>query len=130
MVRTACLENLDDKRERPWAEKVISFLDSEYPGWKNPQKTYMVPCEFSHRKRTPGLGKEAEQKVFDLLQRFGISRSEPMFVVHSKIFDVIISEENEKSKKIEKTWSTGEHDFVIIHRLHGIMFFEVNRKYY
>ena len=130
MVRTACLENLDDKRERPWAEKVISFLDGKYPGWKNPQKTYMVPCEFLHGKLTPYPGEKAEKKVFDLLQNFGKSRSEPMFVVHSKKFEVIISERNKKSNKIKKRWLRGEPDFVIIHRLHGIMFFQVNRKYY
>ena len=90
----------------------------------------MVPGEFLCKNRSPDVGEETEKNFFDLLKNFGESHQEPMFVVHSYNFNVIISELNEESNKVKKKWLNGEHDFVIIHRIHGIMFFQVNRKYY
>lgn len=92
----------------------------------------MVPGEFLSRKRKPDKGEETEKKFYDLLQEFGEIRSEPepMFVVHSYKFVEMISEWNKESSKEEKKWVAGEHDFVIIHRQHGIIFFQVNKKYY
>ena len=90
----------------------------------------MVPGEFLYKNDPPDSGDLAEKKFFDLLKNFGESHQEPMFVVHSYHFEVIISDWNDKSSKNERKWVFGEHDFVIIHHIHGIIFFEVNRKYY
>lgn len=129
-VKTPCLEHLNDKRERSWAEQITSLLDGKYSDWRSPKGTYMVPGEFLCKNRPPDVGEETEKNFFDLLKNFGESHQEPMFVVHSYNFNVIISELNEESNKVKKKWLNGEHDFVIIHRIHGIMFFQVNRKYY
>ena len=129
-VRTACLETLNDERERSWDDEVTCCLDRDYADWENPQGTHMVPCEFSYRKCRADIGEQTEKKFFDLLQNFGESRSEPMFVIHSYNFAEMISEWKKTSCRIERKWVTGEHDFVIIHRLHGIIFFQVSRKYY
>ena len=129
---TACLETLNDEREESWDEGVERFLDKEYADWKELSGTHMVPGEFLSRKRKPDKGEETEKKFYDLLQEFGEIRSEPepMFVVHSYKFVEMISEWNKESSKEEKKWMAGEHDFVIIHRQHGIIFFQVNKKYY
>ena len=129
-VRTACLETLSDKREGSWDDEVRRCLNRDYKGWTNPKRTYMVPGVFSFRKHKPDGGEETERYIFDLLQEFGGIGPEPMFVVHSYNFAEMISEWNDESYKIEKKWVTGDHDFVIIHRQHGIIFFQVNRKYY
>ena len=129
-VRTAHLENLDDEIERSWDDELTCLLDGNYPEWRNPSGTYMVPGEFSCRKRQSDPGEQTEKYIFDVLQNFGESRSEPMFVIHSYKFVQMISEWNGESNRMEKEWVDGEHDFVIIHLVHGIIFFQVIRKYY
>ena len=129
-VRTACQETLSDEREGSWDDEVRRCLNRDYEGWTNPTRTYMVPGVFSFRKHKSDKGEETEKNIYDLLQEFGGIGPEPMFVVHSYNFAEMISEWNDKSCRIEKKWVTGEHDFVIIHRKHGIIFFQVNRKYY
>ena len=90
----------------------------------------MVPDEFLCKNDSEESGEQAEKKFFDLLKKFGEKHKQPMFVVHSYHFKVIISDSNDKSSKNERKWVFGEHDFVIIHRIHGIIFFQVNRNYY
>ncbi|PFX25281.1 hypothetical protein AWC38_SpisGene10128 [Stylophora pistillata] len=124
VVRTACLESLNGNREGNWDEEVITLLDSNYEDWRDPKGTHMVPCEFSYRTRGPDNGEQTEKKFFDLLQNFGGNRSESMFVIHSYNFAEIISEWNKGSNNETKKWLTGEHDFVVIHRRCGIIFFQ------
>ena len=127
---TACLKTLNDKKETGWRDEVTRRLDANYPDWKNPSGTYMVPREFPNRARKSDDGKSTEETFFNLLQTFGKSCSEPMFVIHSHNFAELISKWNFGSNRIVTKWVTGEHDFVIIHHLHGVIFFQVNRKYY
>lgn len=125
-VKTPCQERLHDKKERSWDEHITSLLDDKYSDWRSPKGTYMVPGEFLCKNDSEESGEQAEKKFFDLLKKFGEKHEQPMFVVHSYHFKVIISD----SSKNERKWVFGEHDFVIIHRIHGIIFFQVNRKYY
>ena len=122
-VKTACLETLNGERERSWDGEVTCLLDANYADWKNPLGTYMVPREFTYRKREPDVGEQTEKMFFNVLETFGKSRSEPMFVIHAYNFAEI-------SSRKERKWVVGEHDFVIIHRQYGIIFFQVNIKYY
>ena len=128
-IRIACQDDFDDIRERSWDDEVNSLLDEYYQDWRSPSNTYMVPCEFSYRQREPDAGEHTEKKFYDLLQKFGESRSESMFVIHSYNFAEMISEWNQRLNQLEKKWLTGEHDFVIIHHQHGILFFQVNRQH-
>lgn len=127
-VKTACIETSNDKGERNWDDDVIRDLNETYPDWRKPLKTYMVPCDFSFGKHKLDEGDQAEQFFFDLLQGFGESRPEGMFVIHSCDF-AEISEWRKNSNKDVKMWKTGEHDFVIIHPKCGIIFFQVKRKH-
>lgn len=127
-VRTGCQNDLNDKRERNWDDEVIDLLDNEYQDWKKPPRTYMVPCVFPCKKRELNDGEKTEKTFFDLLQGFGESRSEKMFVIHSYNFAELISEWNKNSKRGEEKWLIGEHDFVVIHHQKGIIFFQVTES--
>ena len=129
-VRTGCQETLNGTREGSWDDEVTYCLDRDYPGWKCPSGTHMVPGEFLYRTHIPDIGEQTEKDFYNLLQNFGESHSEPMFVVHSYNFREMISVWNNVSNKEEQKWVSGEHDFVIIHLKHGIIFFQVKRKYY
>ncbi|KAL9970678.1 hypothetical protein ACROYT_G023089 [Oculina patagonica] len=128
-VKSCGQKDLADDGVRKWDDQVQDFLNSDYPDWQHPSKTYMVPQVFAYKSRNPDVGEKTEKNFFDLLLNFGESRNEKMFVVHSYRFAELISEldhgsantEREKSKK----WLSGEHDFVIIHRQHGVVFFQV-----
>ena len=85
----------------------------------------MVPCVFPCKKRELSDGEQTEKMFFYLLQEFGESRSEGMFVIHSYNFAELISEWNKKSNRKEEKWLIGEHDFVVIHQQWGIIFFQV-----
>ena len=127
-VRTGCQNDLNDKRERNWDDEVIDLLDNEYQDWRHPLRTYMVPCVFPCKERELNDGEQTEKTFFDLLQGFGESRSEKMFVIHSYNFAELISEWNKKSKRREEKWLIGEHDFVVIHHQRGIIFFQVTES--
>ena len=127
-VRTGCQNDLNDKRERNWDDEVIDLLDKEYQDWRHPPRTYMVPCVFPCKKRELNNGEQTEKTFFDLLQGFGESRSEKMFVIHSYNFAELISEWNKRSKRREEKWLIGEHDFVVIHHQRGIIFFQVTES--
>lgn len=129
-AKTACLKTLNDIKETGWCGEVTCRLNASHPDWKKPSGTYMVPREFPYRACKSDDGKSAEEMFFNLLQTFGKSRSEPMFVIHSHNFAELISKCHMRSNRKGKKWVTGEHDFVIIHHLHGVIFFQVNRKYY
>ena len=129
-AKTGCLKTLNDIKETGWRDEVTCRLDANYPDWKNPSGTYMVPCKFPCRAPKSDDGKSTEEMFFNLLQTFGKSRSEPMFVIHSHNFAELIYKWDFGSRQHVTKWVTGEHDFVIIHHLHGVIFFQVNRKYY
>lgn len=114
-------ENLADDGTRVWDDELRSRLDKEYSDWKYPKGTYMVPPSFKGLGNDADEGKKAEEKVYNLLHDLGREKNEPMFVVHSFNFNEHIPGSREK----EKTWVIGESDFVVIHRKHGTIFFEV-----
>ena len=114
--------------ERTWNEEVKEFLDRHYPDWKNPSKTYMVPCVFSYKKREPDNGDKAEERIFELWEDLGKCRQEGMFVFHSYHFAYMVSKCGEGSDETEEMWKIGEHDFVVIHPRWGILFFQVKQK--
>jgi len=117
--------DLGDDGTRTWDEQIGDYIDRNYPGWQNPVHTSMVPPEFSYRTRNPDEGQRTEKDFFELVQKFGESRKEGMFVFHSPRFKERDSEWNEYLTKTESNWLIGEHDFVIIHRQLGIVFFQV-----
>ena len=93
-------------------------LDREYPDWKSPKETHMVPASFpSHQN---DKGSIAEKVIYDRLHRCGIKRKEPMFVVHSFVF-----KEHIPGSGRRKSWIMGETDFVIIHKNHGPILIQV-----
>ena len=112
----------DGKREWPWDSEIIKTLDDEYPDWRNPTTTYMIPEELHMKQGNDG--EKAEKIVFDLLKSFGERRNEPMFVVHSYNFKERISEVKANFVS-SKRWNIGEHDFVIVHRQAGFVFLQV-----
>ena len=99
-------------------EGICLGLDREYPGWKSPRGTHMVPDFIPSDQRDKG--KIAEESVYSLLQKCGTQRKEPMFVVHSCPFS-----EHILDSKRQKPWVMGETDFVIIHKIHGLIYIEV-----
>ena len=111
-----------------WDDEVIDLLDNEYQDWRHPSRTYMVPCVFPCIKRELKDGEKTEKVFFKLLQGFGESRLEGMFVVHSNDLVELISEWNGKSNRREEKWRIGEHDFVVIHHQLGIIFFQVTES--
>lgn len=100
-------------------DRIRSALDREYPEWKKPTKTYMVPRSFPG-KHCGNKGLIAEDAVYNLLQQLGEQNNEPMFVVYSVDFCEHIPGIGRK-----RSWVMGEHDFVIIHKRHGPIFFQV-----
>lgn len=113
--------DLVDDGKREWDSEIKKCLDDEYPDWKYPKTTYMIPEEL-HKERNDG--EKAEKIVFNLVKSFGEQRNEPMFVVHSYNFKERISEVKSGSLSFKK-WNIGEHDFVIIHRQAGFVFLQV-----
>ena len=113
--------DLADDGKREWDSEIEKSLDDEYPDWKYPETTHMIPKEL-HKQGN--VGEKAEKIFFDLLKSFGEHRKEPMFVVHSYNFKERISELKSKSVSSKK-WNIGEHDFVLVHRQAGFVFFQV-----
>ena len=113
--------DLADEGKREWDSEIKKSLDDEYPVWRNPTTTHMIPEEL-HKQGNEG--EKAEKIVFDLLESLGEQRNEPMFVVHSYNFKERISEV--KSNFVSsKKWNLGEHDFVLVHRQVGFVFLQV-----
>lgn len=121
-------KNLHDDGTRSWDEESESFLTLHYPNWKQLDNTIMVPdiVQGGNPLTHPERKENAESKVFDLLKKFGKETQQPMFVIHNHNFcELVEFFEN----GIAKTkWIQGEHDFVIIHRLHGLIFLEVKGR--
>lgn len=126
-VQSSARSSLSDDGKRDWDEETKEFLDINYPGWQDPRETTMVPPVFpsSKNKDIDPAGYLAEKKIFDLLEEFGSKCNEPMFVVHSHKFSELIQEFNHGTKAVDKKWLNGEHDFVLIHRLYGLIFMQV-----
>jgi len=114
--------DLKDDGKRDVDSGIRSGLDWQYPDWKDPQGTYMVPNSFPNKHNLVDKGARAEEDVYNLLQQLGTQNSEPMFVVHSFDFS-----EHIPGKEIQRkrSWVMGECDFVIIHRKHGPVFIQV-----
>lgn len=113
-------KDLADDGKRIWDDEIRSRLDKEYDDWKNPQGTYMVPPSFKGVGNDADKGKKAEEKVYNLLLELGQKNNEPMFVVHSFEFSEHIPDSSR-----QRSWVMGESDFVVIHRMHGPIFFQV-----
>lgn len=121
-VKFGAQRGLQDDGIRSFDDDLRALLDVEYPDWKNPGQTYMVPSELNMKE--DDRGKLAEKIFYDLLEAFGKWRKEPMFVVHSYRFEEKMenwmnSGPNEDKSKI------GEHDFVLINQKHGVIFLQV-----
>lgn len=123
-------KRLEDDGVGDWDKEIEEFLDDNYEHWQYPRKTYMVPPVFedSHRGADGNDGEKTEKNFFHLLQEFGESRAkleEGMFVIHSYNFKEMIAEWNKNKTKLEMRWLLGEHDFVLLHPVKGIVFFQV-----
>ena len=113
--------DLADDGKREWDSEIKKSLDDEYPDWRYPNTTHMIPEELQKQGTD---GEKAEKLIFNVIKSFGELRNEPMFVVHSYNFKERISEI--KSKFLSsKRWNIGEHDFVLIHRQAGFVFLQV-----
>ena len=113
--------DLADDGKREWDSEIEKSLDDQYPDWKNPTTTHMIPEEL-HKQGNEG--EKAEKIVFNLLKSFGEQRNEPMFVVHSYKFQERIFEVKSNSVS-SKMWNIGEHDLVLVHRKAGFVFLQV-----
>ena len=118
---------LDDDGIRNWQEQAELLLDNHYPDWKDLQSSYMVPAAFEYHSANICEGERTEKYVYDLLQEFGETYNEPMFVIHSHKFKEHIC--SVKSGNPSKNWVKGEHDFVIIHKLYGLIFLQVKARF-
>ena len=118
-VKSCGRKDLSDDGKRDLDDGIRSGLDREYPNWKNPQGTYMVP-DFFQTKDNGDRGENAEKTVYTLLEQLGKLNNEQMFVVHSYDFSEHIPGSGRK-----RSWVMGETDFVIVHRDHGPMFIQV-----
>lgn len=126
-VRSCGEKDLQDNGRRDLDEEICSRLNDYYPNWKSPKGTHMVPRSFISKAKNPNLGEITEKHFFDILKEFGEIKKEPMFVIHSYKFSEYIP--MWQSGKISSTkmsnWVMGEHDFVIVHHVHGVVFFQV-----
>ena len=120
-VKSCGQRSLADDGKREWDSEIKNRLDIEYPDWKDPKTTHMIPECLDKQGNS---GEKAEKIVFDLLKAFGETRKEPMFVVHSYKFKERISDSSDL-RNTSKLWVSGEHDFVLIHRQAGFVFLQV-----
>lgn len=123
-VKACGQKDLEDDGKRDLDEEICNQLDRKYENWRNPKTTYMVPRDFISKMHNPDIGEITEEEFFNLLQTFGKRQGEPMFVIHSYKFCECIHEWESGFKKLQK-WVMGEHDFVAVHRDHGVLFFQV-----
>lgn len=129
-VKTCGQKDFNSDGFADWDSETEKFLSRNYGDFICPTKTFMVPPVFEskHRRSDADNGDKTERGFFDLLQKFGESREqlgEGMFIVHSYNFKEMISDWNEKQTKPEMKWVLGEHDFVLLHPVKGIVFFQV-----
>ena len=117
-VKISVQNDLADEGKHNMVDGICLGLNGEYPDWKNPTQTYMVPDSFPSRQGDKGSS--AEYIIYSLLQECGANLKEPMFVVHSCPFSEHIPESGRK-----RSWVMGETDFVIIHKIHGPIYIEV-----
>ena len=118
--------SLEDDGVRNWQEQAKAMLNEFYSDWKNPKSSYMVPASF-HLTKPNDKGQLAEKHIFDLLEKFGRKYKEPMFVVHSYSFKELCDSIHSADSN-DKKWVTGEHDFVIIHKCYGVIFFQIKAR--
>lgn len=122
--KVGALAFLEDDGIRYLDYRLKADLNRDYPGWQLPSQTWMVPNVFEMKGGRDKKGQLAEEQIFNLLHDFGNNCKEPMFVVHSYKFREKI--ENWQNLKFdEKKYVIGEHDFVLIHRNHGVIFLQV-----
>ena len=123
-VKVGALLSLDDDGIR-CLDDVEEALDYDYPGWKFYENhTWMIPPLFEMDKREE-TGQLAEKKFFDLLHDFGEHNEEPMLVMH----DIKCEEKTlNRTQDRKENNIRGEHDFVIIHRKKGLIFFKVKAE--
>ena len=117
-VKISVQNDLADDGKLNMVDGICHRLDGEYPDWKSPTQTYMVPDSFPFRQGDKGPSEE--YIIYSLLQKCGEQRKEPMFVTHSCLFCEHIPESGRK-----KSWVMGETDFVIIHKTRGPIYIEV-----
>ena len=123
-VKVGALTSLEDDGIRCLDDQLKAALNRDYPGWEFPSQTWMVPNAFEMKESREKRGQLAEEKIFNLLYEFGNNRKEKMFVVHLYNFKEKIK--NWQNLKFdEKKYVIGEHDFVLIHRHHGVIFLQV-----
>ena len=113
-------KDLADDGTRVYDDVIRSRLDQEYDDWRDPKRTYMVPPSFKGLSNDTDVGGKAEEKFYNLLQEQGQNNNEPMFVAHSVRFS-----EHVPGNGRDRSWVMGESDFVVIHRIHGPIFFQV-----
>lgn len=123
-VKVGALSSLEDDGERSLDDQLEAGLNHDYPDWKNPHQTWMIPAVFQMKGSGNEKGQLAEKKIFDLLHEFGNCRDEQMFVVHSYNFKEKISDLMKQTKD-QRNFVKGEHDFVLVHRQYGIIFLQV-----
>ena len=123
-AKVGALRSLDDVGIRCVDDQLETGLNHDFPDWRNPSQTWMIPPVFEMKGNREERGQHAEKKFFDLLHDFGNYHSEPMFVVHSYNFSEKISNWINQTQD-QKKYVKGEHDFVLVHRLCGIIFFQV-----
>ena len=115
---------MEDNGKCDLDEGIAIHLDNNYQNWRQPETTYMVPPVFISKMSNPDIGETTEKEFYYLLKEFGETRSEPMFVIHSYRFSECIHEWESGIKRRPK-WIFGEHDFVVVHRQYGVLFFQV-----
>ena len=113
-------------------EEICAHLCENHPDWNSPSGTHMVPRTFISKAKNPNIREITEKHFFDILREFGEIKKEPMFVIHSYKFSEYIpmwqSSITLQSDKMPNTmlnWVMGEHDFDIVHHVHGVVFFQV-----
>ena len=126
-VRSCGEKDLQDNGRRDLDKEICSRLDDYYPDWKDPKGTHMVPRSFISKAKNSDLGEITEKDFFDILKKFGEIKNEPMFVIHSYKFSEYIPmwQSGKTSSTKMSNWVMGEHDFVIVHHVHGVVFFQV-----
>ena len=128
-VKSCGEKGLQDNGRRDLDEEIRARLDENYPGWTSPSGTHMVPRTFISKAKNPNIREITEKHFFDILREFGEIKKEPMFVIHSYKFSEYIpmwmSTPQQMTKTNMSNWVMGEHDFVIVHHVHGVVFFQV-----
>ena len=128
-VKSCGEKGLQDNGRRDLDEEIRARLDETYPDWTSPSGTHMVPRTFISKAKNPNIREITEKHFFDILREFGEIKKEPMFVIHSYKFSEYIpmwmSTPQQMTKTNMSNWVMGEHDFVIVHHVHGVVFFQV-----